>query len=69
MIALLLIGFGLVALIQIPGLIRKQWWRELTAFMVLWAVGFILSILMATGVKLPQVTTIIAKLISRIYGT
>jgi len=64
MIALLLLGFGIVALIQIPGLVRKQWWIELTAFMVLWTIGLILSILMASGVKLPQVTTIIAKLIS-----
>jgi len=64
MSALLLLGFGIVALIQIPGLVRKQWWRELTAFLVLWAAGLILSILLAVGVQLPQVTTIIGKLIS-----
>ncbi len=68
MIALLLIGFGIVALIQIPGLVRKEWWRELTAFLVLWAAGLTLSILMAAGVKLPPVTMIIAKFISGIYS-
>ena len=69
MIALLLLGFGIVALLQIPGLVRKQWWREFAVFLFLWAAGLILSILMFAGVNLPKVTTIIAKLISGIYRT
>jgi hypothetical protein len=68
MIALLLLGFGIVAIIQIPGLVRKQWWRELNVFLLLWATGLILSILMAAGVKLPEITTIIGDAIAKITG-
>ena len=68
MIALLLVGFGIVALIQIPGLVNKQWWRELTAFIILWLSGLILSVMLTVGVKLPPVTNIIGDLVSKIFG-
>ena len=68
MIALLLIGFGLVALIQIPGLIRKQWWRELIVFTILWLSGLTLSVMLSLGVKFPEVTMIIGNIVSKMFG-
>ncbi len=68
MIVLLFIGFGIVALIQIPGLVRKSWWRELITFIVLWSAGLILGIMLAAGVKIPHITTIISKFITGMFG-
>lgn len=68
MIALLLIGFGIVALIQILGLVRKQWWRELICFTVLWSMGLILSLLISMGITLPPISTIINKSITGMFG-
>jgi len=63
MIGLLLLGFVIVGLIQIPGLVRKQWWWELTVFVILWLSGLILSLLLVLGVNFPKVTTIIVEII------
>ncbi|MDP4093598.1 MAG: hypothetical protein Q8920_09580 [Bacillota bacterium] len=68
MIALLVIGFGAVALIQIPGLVRKRWWRELITFTVLLLAGFILSVVILVGVKIPPISTIINKFITGVFG-
>ncbi|HNX28780.1 MAG TPA: hypothetical protein PKN87_05130 [Syntrophomonadaceae bacterium] len=68
MIILLLIGFGLVALIQIPRLIKKQWRRELICFSILWAIGLILSLIIAMGITLPPVSTLINHTISGWFG-
>ncbi|WP_061215046.1 hypothetical protein [Syntrophomonas wolfei] len=68
MIALVLIGFGMVALIQIPGLVRKQWWRELLCFAVLLFMGLILSVMISMGIEIPPVTTIINETITGMLG-
>jgi hypothetical protein len=68
MIALLLIGFAIVALIQIPDLVRKQWWRELIVFMVLWFTGLTLSVMISMGINLPPISTIINNTITGMLG-
>jgi len=68
MIALLLLGFAGIALIQIPSLVHKQWWWELIVFTIFWLSGLILSVLLSLGVKLPPVTTIIGNYISKIFS-
>lgn len=68
MIALLVIGFGIVALIQIPGLVRRRWWRELITFVVLWSAGLILGVMLSVGVKIPPISTIINKFITGMFG-
>ena len=68
MMALLLIGFGFVALIQIPGLVKKRWWRELICFAVLWSMGFILSVMVSRGINPPPISTIINKSITGMFG-
>jgi hypothetical protein len=66
MSALVLIGFGAIALIQIPGLVRKQWWRELICFTVFWSLGLVLAVILSMGIKLPPLTTIINETITGI---
>ncbi|NLB53535.1 MAG: hypothetical protein GX808_11480 [Syntrophomonadaceae bacterium] len=69
MIALLLMGFGIVALIQIPSLIKKQWRRELICFTILWSIGLVLSIMIAVGITMPPISTIINHYITVMFGT
>lgn len=68
MIALLLVGFAILALLQIPSLVRKRWWRELICFAVLWFMCLILSIMVSMGINLPPITTIINKFITETFG-
>jgi hypothetical protein len=68
LILLLLIGFGFVASIQLPGLIKKQWWKELVCFSALWIAGLILSLMIAAGITLPPITTIINSAIVNMCG-
>jgi hypothetical protein len=67
MIVLILLGFVIVALLQIPDLIRNKWWREMIAFTILWFTGLILSIILSLGITLPPVTTIIGEIIIRTF--
>jgi len=68
MIALLLIGFAILALLQVPSLVRKRWWKELICFAVLWLMGLIFSVMLSRGINLPPISTIINKFIAGMYG-
>jgi hypothetical protein len=67
MIALLILVFAIIALMQIPSLIRKQWWRELIVFIILWLLGLVLSVLISLGIKI-QVTSIIWRVLAKLLG-
>lgn len=54
MIILIILAFVLVAIIQIPSLVKKKYWRELIAFCVFFLFSFVICILQAAGVKLPS---------------
>ena len=56
MIILLIIIFIFIGLIQILSLIRKKYWRELVWFCILHTLSFVLCLLLAVGVKLPNLT-------------
>lgn len=68
MIAILLIGFAMLALWQIPSLVKKRWRRELICFVVLWLMGFIFSVMISMGINLPPISTIINKYITGMFG-
>jgi hypothetical protein len=68
MIVLLLIAFAILALLQIPSLVRKRWWRELICFAVLWCMGLISSVMVSIGINLPPISTIINKFITTMFG-
>jgi len=68
-IVAVIIVYIMIALIQMPSLIRQKLWRELATFLVLLGIGFILSLLQVIGVRIPspnQGILILAEIISDI---
>lgn len=65
-VLLLILVFTVITLIEVPKLIKKKLWGELTAFSVLLSTGFILSLLLTIGVKLPNPAKAIENLIKLI---
>jgi hypothetical protein len=53
MIALLLI-YAFIAVLNIPGMIKKKEWRELAAFSVFYAAGFLLGLLYVLDIPIPS---------------
>ena len=68
MIILLFVIFLILALIDLPWLVRGKYWRELAVYSGLMLAALILSILMVMEVPLPAVTTEIDKFIVKIFG-
>jgi apolipoprotein N-acyltransferase len=50
---LILLVFTAIGLIEIPGLVRQRYWKELAAFLFLLGIGLVLIILIWLGVKIP----------------
>lgn len=67
MLIILFFIFLMIALIDIPGLIRKQYWWELMVYSGLMLIALILSVLIVSGVPLPAVTTEIGRFIEKIF--
>lgn len=64
---IVLIAYTFVALLQVPSLIEKKYWRELAAFSVFYMVALILSILYALDVKIPSPYEAIGYLIEEVW--
>lgn len=62
MLLLLLAVFVIIIGLEVPGLVRKQMWRELAAFGFLMALGMVLSVTEALDIHLPNPTTVTEKL-------
>lgn len=54
MVVLLIIAFLIIISLEVPGLVRKRMWRELTAFSVLLVFGMALSVPQALGMTIPN---------------
>lgn len=50
---LVLLIFTAIGFMEIPGLVRQKYWRELAAFLFLLGIGLVLMILIWYGVKIP----------------
>jgi hypothetical protein len=68
MIFLLLVGFGIMALIQVPALVRKRWWKELICYAVLWLTGLVLSVIISMGIIIPPISAVLNKYITSALG-
>lgn len=53
-IIVLILAFSVLALIEIPKLLRKKQWPELITSSVLLSIGFLLSLLQIIGVDVPN---------------
>jgi len=56
---LLIATFVGLAVLEVPGLVSRNLWRELAAFLIIWVVAFTVSLLLALGVKLPNLVEVI----------
>lgn len=63
MIFMMVIGFILAALLEIPGLIKRKWWKELFWYSFFLVSSFVLSLLLMLGVKFPDISQVITNLI------
>ncbi len=54
MMFLLIMVFIGIVLFEVPGLIRKRYWRELIAFSLFLLLAFTMTILQAIGVEIPN---------------
>lgn len=55
MIIIVVLVFIFLFIYETPGLVEKEYWRELAVFTVLLLLGLVLSILLASGVELPYI--------------
>mgnify|MGYP000268292324 CR=1 FL=1 len=62
MAVLVLLVFGIIALFEVPPLVKKKMWRELAAFSAYLALGLALSLPQALGLKVPNPTKAIEAL-------
>lgn len=54
MIVLLIATFAVIALIEVPRLIKKKYWRELIAFSVILTIAFVISVLQLMHIEIPN---------------
>ena len=54
MIVLLVAAFVIVIWLEVPGLIKKKYWRELIAYSVLMTLAFVVCLLYALHVNIPN---------------
>jgi hypothetical protein len=68
MVILVVIAFIMVSFFEIPGLIQKKYWPELTVFSILLLMGFGLSLLLLAGVNTPYIFVLISQGIKRMFS-
>jgi hypothetical protein len=56
-VIVIVLVYAFVALVEVPGLIRKKYRRELAAFSFFMIAAFLLNSLQALGVKIPSPIT------------
>lgn len=66
-VILVVLIFGVLALIDLPGLYRKKQWPEFITSSVIFSLGFVLSVFHVMGVKLPNPNKGIEYLIKLIF--
>lgn len=54
MIYLLLLIYIFIALLQVPGLIKKKYWRELAAFSIFYMTALIMGVLYVLDIHIPS---------------
>lgn len=62
MIVIVVLIFLLLFFYEAPGLVAKEYWRELAVFTLLLVAGLLLNIIVVSGVELPYVESTWIKL-------
>jgi len=66
LIFLLLFVFLLLFLWEAPGLVAKEYWRELAVFTILLLAGLVISLLLVSGMELPYIESLWLQLFARL---
>lgn len=67
MIFLLLI-YALIIIINVPGLIKRKEWKELTAFSILYVIAFTLGLMYVLDIPVPSAMKGLQHLIVDVLG-
>ncbi len=68
MVALVVIAFLLIGIIEIVPMVKENQKKELVLYSVLFAAAFVLSILLSLGVKIPSPSEPIEHLVRAVTG-
>ena len=60
-------AFGLIIALEVPGLVRREMWRELATFGGLMVVGMTLSTAEVLGIELPTLTELTNVIFTPLY--
>lgn len=66
MIWVVVVGFAIVALIDLPPLLQQKKWRAVTAFVCVFAVGLTLEVLTVLKIQVPSALEVLGKLVQRL---
>ncbi|MEL7566948.1 MAG: hypothetical protein AAGU27_18980 [Dehalobacterium sp.] len=64
MIFIMIMGFIIAASLEVPGLIKRKWWKELFWYSFFLINGFILTLLLMLGVEFPDISHIITSVVN-----
>lgn len=67
-VVLLVLAFAAIVAYEVPGIIRRREWGELVLFLVVVLFGFVVSILQAIGVPVPNPVRGIEFLTGKVAG-
>lgn len=68
MLIVLIATFLGIAALEVPGLIKRNLWRELGVFLLVWVMAFTFSLLLALNVDLPNLVEVIEFLAKKAAG-
>jgi len=63
---LLILTFIIILIFELPGLIRKKYWKDLTVFLALLIIAFVLSLLQTIGIIIPSPAKYIETIINNL---
>ena len=66
MLLLLILTFIIILIFELPGLIRKKYWKDLTVFLALLIIAFVLSLLQTIGIIIPSPAKYIETIINNL---
>ncbi len=68
MLFLVIIGYLVLGILEIPPLIKKQQTKELVLYSVFFTLAFVLSILLVLGVNLPSPAKMLERVVTTFLG-
>ena len=68
MILGILLVFAGMAFVDLPDTIRRQNWREMTVYLLIFIAALVMAILITSGVKIPSALDALNNLFEKVFG-